>query len=232
MYAPGQIRVSASMNVLDDGFGGVNVFGYVIGGSTLYASGYHATNGVHDGAPLAPIGGGWGSFVSLEEADYQGPTQTHITRRNTYALRNDGTLFRWTLVNGAWRYRASAPGFAAVKTMALVSKSATYDTFVATTRGGALYTIHVPTSTPMKPVVKRVRSSTWQGFETLLAQKCGVYGTFLVGIDHDTNSAYAYAVGRFNGASTVIQGLGKIPGTFPDALYFRWKDPGAPLTGE
>ena len=232
VYAPGQVRVSASMNELDDGFGGVNVFGYVIIGDGLYASGYHAVNGTHDGAPAARIGGGWGSFVALEEADYQGSADTHITRRNTYGLRSDGTLFRWTLINGDWRNRASAPGFAAVKSMALISKSRTYDTFLANTRGGALYTIHIPTTAPMKPVVKLVRAKTWQGFEALLAQKCGLYGTLLLGIDRDTGSGYLYAVGRANGTATVIQSLGKVPATLADPVDFRWKDPGAPLNGE
>ena len=81
VYAAGQVRVSASMNELDDGFDGVNVFGYVIIGDGLYVSGYHATNGTHDGAPATRIGGGWGSFVALEEAEYQGPTDTHITSK-------------------------------------------------------------------------------------------------------------------------------------------------------
>jgi hypothetical protein len=71
------------------------------------------------------------------------------------------------------------------------------------------------------PVVKRVRASTWQAFDALVAEKCGQYGTMLVGIDKDTQSAYAYAVGHANGTATVIQGLGKVPATFADPVYFR-----------
>jgi hypothetical protein len=115
--------------------------------------------------------------------------------------------------------------------MALISKTKTYDTFLANTRGGALYTIHIPTTSPMKPVVKVVRRTTWQGFEAMLAQTCGK-GSFLIGIDKDTQSAYLYAVSRANGLSTVIQGLGKAPTTFTDPTYFRWKDAGSPLNGE
>jgi hypothetical protein len=46
-------------------------------------------------------------------------------------------------------------------------------------------------------------------------------GTLLLGIDKDTKSAYLYAVGHANGTATVIQGLGKVPGTFNDPVYFR-----------
>jgi hypothetical protein len=73
----------------------------------------------------------------------------------------------------------------------------------------------------MKPIVKKVRTSTWQAFDALVAEKCGQYGTMLVGIDKDTKSAYAYAIGHANGTATVIQGLGKVPATFADPVYFR-----------
>ena len=73
----------------------------------------------------------------------------------------------------------------------------------------------------MKPVVKAVRTSTWQGFETL-AERCGQYGVLLLGIDKDTSSGYLYAVGHANGTSTVIKGLGKVPTTLSDPVYFRW----------
>ncbi|MER7248709.1 hypothetical protein [Kribbella sp. NPDC000426] len=36
--------------------------------------------------------------------------------------------------------------------MTLISKAAAYDTFLANTRGGALYTIHIPVNNAMKPV--------------------------------------------------------------------------------
>ena len=106
--------------------------------------------------------------------------------------------------------------------MTLISKTATYDTFLMNLRGGALYTARFPTSVPMKPVVKVVRKSTWQGFESLTAQKCGQYGVLLLGIDKDTGSGYMYAVGHANGTATVIKSIGKVPGTFADPVYFRW----------
>ena len=106
--------------------------------------------------------------------------------------------------------------------MALISKTPTYDTFLANTRGGALYTIRIPITSPMKPIVTKVRAGTWQGFETLIADKCGNYGTLLLGIDKDTKKGYLYAVGHANGLSTVIQSRGQVPGTFDDPVDFRW----------
>ena len=40
------------------------------------------SNGTIDGTSgLRRIGGGWGNFVALEEAEYQGPTESGISRR-------------------------------------------------------------------------------------------------------------------------------------------------------
>ncbi|TCC03722.1 hypothetical protein [Kribbella soli] len=42
-----------------------------------------------------------------------------------------------------------------------------------------------------------------------------------------------YAVGHANGTSTVIQGLGKVPGTFKDPLVSLWRlDDASPRNGE
>ncbi|WP_329000227.1 hypothetical protein OHA18_38060 [Kribbella sp. NBC_00709] len=233
VYAPGQVRVSSTMIWQADEFAGFIVEGgFVLIGDGLYRTAYSGTS-TTTGDPGPRIGSGWGAFTVLEQSQYQGPKDAGVTRWNTYGLRNDGTLFRWTLSSkGAWQAKASAPGFAAVKSMVLISQTKTYDTFLANTRGGALYTIHIPTSAPMKPVVKQVRSSTWQGFETMAAQECGPYGVVLLGIDKDTDSAYLYAVGHANGTSTVIQSRGKVPASFSENVYFRWLVPNPPLNGE
>jgi hypothetical protein len=106
--------------------------------------------------------------------------------------------------------------------MTLISQTRTYDTFLANTRGGALYTIHIPNTSPMKPVVKLVRRSTWQVFESLVAQRCGQSGTLVAGIDKDTKTGYLYAIGHGNGLATVIQNRGKIPVTLDDQVFFHW----------
>ena len=132
---------------------------------------------------------------------------------------------------GGWKYYTTFGGFKSVKTMVLIGQGRTYDTFLATTNGGALYTIHIPVSG--QPVVKKVRTSTWQGFEYLVAEKCGAQSTLLAAVDKDSGSAYLYAVGHANGAATVIKGLGKVPGDFKDPVYFlNTAEGNAPLFGE
>lgn len=230
VFAPDQVRLSTSMRAEPDP-GGSQVSGYVVIGSALYLASYEAglTTEV-DHAELSRIGGGWQDFVTVEQSV---PSEDSFWRMNTYGLRSDGVLFRWTVdQNHVWSNKTSYPGFAAVKAMALISKTRTYDTFLATTRGGALYTIHIPTSTPMKPVVKLVRGATWQGFESLIATGCGTYGTLLLGIDTNTGTGYLYAVGHANGSTTVIQSRGKVPVSFDDPVQFRWFLPIDRMFGE
>ncbi|WP_328325743.1 hypothetical protein OHA70_36315 [Kribbella sp. NBC_00382] len=224
LYPDGATRLSTAM-VYEPVAGGPRVFGYVVIGSALYRTRYDAlVDGtvIPESVVLQRIGGGWDAFVVLQESRYA-PYNGTSSHTNEYGLRNDGTLFRWTVDSrGVWRNAGSAPGFAAIKTMVLISKTQTYDTFLANTKGGAIYTIHIPTTAPMKPVVKKVRTATWQGFETLIAEKCGSQGTLLFGLDKDTDTAYLYAVGHATGPTTVIQGLGKLPATLNAPIHFRW----------
>lgn len=206
--------------------------GHVIIGPNLARSGYaFSSDGTLDTASirLTPIAGGHEDTVAFEESRYREGTAPRTTG---YLLRSDGILVRQNSVSGVWWVTGTAPGFGPVKAMVLISKTRTYDTFLANTRGGALYTIHIPTTSPMKPVVKRVRARTWQGFEFLIAQKCGIQGTLLLGIDKDTQSAYLYAVSHANGTATVIKGLGRVPGAFNDPTYFRFTPLVDPLVGE
>jgi hypothetical protein len=198
-------------------------FGHVVIGSGLYSTSYFiGTNGEIDPTQTHNfrIGGGWGDATFLETSYPKSSDPFALV--NHYTLRTNGTITRWDDRGGfGWTNPQSAGGFGAVKTMVLISQTATYDSFLANTRGGALYTIRLPRTSPMKPVVKRVRDRTWQGFDALVAEKCGQYGTLLLGIDKDTQSGYLYAVGHANGTATVIKGLGKVPATFADPVYFR-----------
>ncbi|MGW6282998.1 hypothetical protein [Kribbella sp. NPDC055071] len=191
--------------------------GYVTIATDLYAFNYaidDSTGQLDPGSyTQRKVGGGWTSdYTYLEESRVW-------QRTTTYALRGD-VITRWTVEQGAWRNKTTYGGFSAVKTMTLISQTATYDSFLATTRGGALYTIRIPLSG--SPVVKKVRASTWQSFEALVAVRCGNQSTLLLGIDKDTHSGYLYAVGHANGTSTVIKGLGKAPTSFTDKTYFRY----------
>ncbi|TDW14001.1 hypothetical protein [Kribbella kalugense] len=178
------------------------------------------------------IGGGWDDlhkYVELSRYSASG-----VSRSNVYSLINqftDGLIARWTVTPSGWKYYTTFSGFKAVNTMVLIGQGKAYDTFLATTNGGALYTVQVPTGSG-KPVVTKVRTSTWQSFETLIAEKCGNNGTLLLGIDKNTGAGYLYAVGHAAGAATVIKGLGKVPTTFPATdSYFRYYDAGTHLTG-
>jgi hypothetical protein len=213
-FPPGQVRLSSTFEA-EPNVAGIDRTGYVVQGDALYRRSYNANAGIDQ---TKRIGGGWTNFTALEVSHFE-QTSTKTSHWMAYGLRNDGTLFRW---KDGWRSAGSATGFAAVKSMALISKTPTYDTFLANTRSGALYTIRIPITSPMKPIVTKVRAGTWQGFETMIANKCGNYGTLLLGIDKETQAGYLYAVGHANGTSTVINGLGKVAGTFPDPVNFRW----------
>jgi hypothetical protein len=233
LFPVDQVRLASALGFEPDPPSGWRYSGYATIVNDLYAFEYvlDATTGQPDPDSYKKrrIGGGWTpEYTYFEESRY-------ATRTSTYALRG-GVINRWTVDAGVWRSKATYSGYSAVKTMALISQTASYDTFLATTRGGALYTIHVPLSGA--PVVKKIRSSTWQGFETLIAEKCGNQSTLLLGIDKDTRTAYLYAVSHANGTATVIKGLGTV-GTefaaFADKTYFRYygASPEAPtLSGE
>jgi hypothetical protein len=228
---PGETKASATWEFSYDSHDGIVDRGYAIYGTWLYST-------LIARPPDGPWWGrgnvqdGMGAFTQLARSGY--PKGADPDREYLYGLRNDGVLFRWKMdkVSG-FQPLGSYPGFSAVKTMTLISQTATYDTFLATTKAGALYTIHIPVTSPLKPVVKVVRTSTWQGFEAIVAEKCGTQSTLLAGIDRDSGSAYLYAVGHANGTSTVIQGLGKVPGTFNDPIHFlRTSQAGTSLNGE
>ncbi|NUS00339.1 MAG: hypothetical protein HOV67_34385 [Kribbellaceae bacterium] len=194
---------------------------YVVLGSTLNLLTYKA-NGYGDQVDrstlkLTPIGGGWGDMRYLESSRFN--RGTTLIRHNVYAVQGD-TILRWTVSGDtAFSKKATYTGFSAVKTMTLISQTATYDTFLANTRAGALYTIRIPVSG--KPVVKVVRRTTWQGFEALVASDCGTK-TIVLGVDKETGAPYLYEFGHANGTATVIRALGKVPRTFAEVAYARY----------
>jgi hypothetical protein len=199
--------------------------GAVVLGSVLYLQKYSLTaSGALDPAKpgsLTRVGGGWDRFTYFESSTFW--YNLTALRNDQYGLRNDGVLFRWSVGEaGNWTATGSAPGFAAIKAMALISKTSTYDMFLANSRDGALYTVRIPLTSPLKPVFTKIRSTTWQGFETIVAGRCLDDSTVFVGIDEDTQSAYAYVMSHAAGSTTTIYGMGKLPHTWADPVYFRW----------
>ncbi|WP_350274262.1 hypothetical protein [Kribbella sp. HUAS MG21] len=217
------VRLTTSVGWEPDPPAGMAKSGYVRISNDLYRFRYVIDMYIGEIDPdsyqQTKVGGGWIHQRYVERST-----------NHTYALDGD-VITRWTVEGSAWRYRTTYSGFSSVKTMTLLSQTATYDTFLANTRGGALYTIRIPFSG--KPVVKKVRTSTWQTFETLVAEKCGVQSTLLLGIDKDTRRGYLYAVSHANGTATVIKGLGRVGDQLAapeDKVYFRYY-PGSPEAG-
>ncbi|MFC6162565.1 hypothetical protein [Kribbella jiaozuonensis] len=222
LFPVDQVRLASSLGWEPDPPSAMLSRGYVTIGTDLYRFSYAIDNSTGQLDPTSyvksRVGGGWIHQTYLDQSTFYGTR----TRTNTYALQDD-VITRWTVEGSAWRNKAAYSGFSAVKTMALISQTATYDSFLANTRGGALYTIRIPVSGA--PVVKKVRTSTWQAFDTLIAERCGKQSTLLLGIDKDTRTGYLYAVSHANGTATVIKGLGKVGDQLvgpEDKTYFRY----------
>ncbi|MEU8226921.1 hypothetical protein [Kribbella sp. NPDC048915] len=223
LFPVDRVRLATSVGWEPDPPAGMAKSGYVVLGTELYRFRYVTDNTTGQLDPeshkLTKVGGGWTDQTYLEKST-----------SHSYALQGD-VITRWAVDGSVWRGKTTYSGFSAVKTMTLISQTATYDTFLATTRGGALYTIRIPFRGT--PVVKKVRTSTWQTFETLIAEKCGNQSTLLLGIDRDTRRGYLYAVSHANGAATVIKGLGRIGDQLlapEDKTSFRYY-PGSPEAG-
>ncbi|WP_427885083.1 hypothetical protein ACQHIV_23155 [Kribbella sp. GL6] len=228
MFTPGITKLSTTWVRNPKSSGGDLASGEVMLNTNLYSAWYGTDK---TGRPI--------SGFSNSDKNYQGYTyDENVSDRSdgvvdyTYRLRSDGALYRlqWHWTDFPYTTNTRFDGFSAVKTMALISATPTYDTFLANTRGGALYTIHIPHAAGKQPIVKKIRTSTWQTFESLVAQRCGAQSTLLTAIDKDTGTAYLYAVSH---GATVIKGLGKVPGTYKDPVYYLYTSTGVPpLYGE
>ncbi|RZU20007.1 hypothetical protein EV645_2227 [Kribbella rubisoli] len=215
VFSPGQARLSTIWNwssnlpSLESGI--------VVTKSNFIGQASYNSNTAEPADPsFTQISAGWGPYSAIGlsvDADRR-------TARNQFYGLSNGTIHRWVINSFGWTPTGQTGGFSAVKTWALLGQSTTYDTFLATTRGGALYTIRLPLTKAMTPVVKQVRSGTWGAFDYLVAQRCGQVSTLLIGVDKDAGTAYLYAMSHANGSSTVIQSLGKLPGTYTDPIYF------------
>lgn len=231
LFTPGIAKAASTWTTALEVPAGSTTTGLVVLNDSLYSAFYSDLSGGPTSG-LKKIGSGWRYYSVVEESFWQKETGSTVTASARYGF--NGQLHRWVKdAKGIWHGEIAAGNFFSVKTMALISETQTYDTFLANTRGGALYTIRIPRTSPLKPIVTKVRTSTWQSFESLVAEKCGTQSTLLTAIDKDTGSAYLYAVGHAKGASTVIRGLGKVPGTFKDPVYSLGTPEGQPpLFGE
>ena len=232
IFTDGQAKLSAAVRY-GLGEGSELHTGEVVLGSVLYDMSYRTPSGggTVSQKQLTRVGPGWQNYRSLDRSSVG-------TRTTEWSLRLDGTVERRTVKTDNGRvyrhYDGWQSNFRGVKGLALISQTATYDTFLMTHSTGRLYTARFPVAGGhiMQSVVKPIRLSTWQVFETLVAAPCG-QGTVVLGIDRDTGAGYLYSIGHANGLSTVVKGLGKAPGTFTDPVYFRWAGYSSPpLSGE
>ena len=185
--------------------------GLLLQGANLYR---HTTYIRESGteATFKKVGTGWSSFKSIATSNYSVAQPRHAY---LYGLNTNGSLYRWSQVNGGFKALGSFAGFQSFKAMTVISETATYDTLLMTTKAGALYTIRIPITASAKPVVKLIRSSGWAAYESLATQSCGTRGgTLVVGVDHDTQSGYQYAFSHANGTATAITSYGKVPAVF------------------
>ena len=237
IYPDGQVRLSATFRYGASEVGAEDHRGPVIMGSTMYDTSYltPAGGGTVSQKQVTRVGSGWGVYRTLDRSTYVTATKQRDTE---YSLHTDGTIYRRnvTYKNGVPSRQITGyqSGYTGVKAMTLISQTPTYDTFLMTLTSGKLYTARLPLAGGhiIPGVVKQVRGSTWQGFESLVAAPCGT-GTLLLGIDKDTGSGYLYSVGHANGTATAIKGLGKAAGSFTDPVHFRWANFADPhLAGE
>ncbi|MBB5977862.1 hypothetical protein [Kribbella solani] len=234
VFGPKQVQHSSTVVGTPLGSGEARSGLTVIGGA-LYASSY-VVDGQSQLDPHYPhnnlrVGGGWGNYRWIEQSILRPANAGDPARTLLYGQRTDGTTLRWIAEGTSWRATGGVGGLTTVKGIALISRTATAETFLANTRTGALVTVTWPTKYNAVPSSRVVRGSTWQGFEQLIATKCGTNGTLLLGIDRDTKSGYLYAVSHANGTNTVIKSLGKVPLTFSDPQYFRIAPKADPLNG-
>ncbi|WP_410788879.1 SDR family NAD(P)-dependent oxidoreductase [Kribbella sp. C-35] len=113
------------------------------------------------------IGNGWGGRF-LIQSQYKASAAGKPTRTMLYSQDMYGKFGRWTDVGKGLRNTGFVTGMSTMKSFALIATTPTYDMFLANNRAGGLYTVKIPTSVPLKPIITPVRTSSWQIFEQLV----------------------------------------------------------------
>jgi hypothetical protein len=203
----------------------------VIGGYLYDSSAIVRSDGslMAGSAVLKKYGGGWGGRF-LVQARYKASAASKPTRTTLYQQDASGRLGRWTDVGAGFRNTGYVTGLSTMKAFALIATTATYDMFLVNNRAGGLYTLKIPTTSPLKPVATPVRTSSWQIFEKMIAAPCGT-GSIVLAMDRDNGTYYIYSVGHANGSKTVIKNLGKVKLNWGDFDQFRFAPAYDPLNG-
>ncbi|MEU8224012.1 hypothetical protein [Kribbella sp. NPDC048915] len=189
-------------------------YGLLVQGASLYRhTTYIPTDETKPPVPtFKRVGSGWTNFKAIATSNYSVAQPRHAY---LYGLNTNNSLYRYAIVGAGFKSLGPIPGFRGFKAMTVIAETPTYDTLLMTTTAGALWTAHIPIAAGAKPVMKLIRSSGFAAYESLVAQSCGTRGgTLLVGVDHNTKSAYQYALSHANGTATAVTSYGKIPGVF------------------
>lgn len=193
-------------------------YGMVLQGGNLYSAltSYKGTATTPTTIRTTKLGTGWSGFNQITDSNYVYGAKQHYF---LYGLHANGSLYRYT-VSSAPKAFGSAPGFGSVKAMTLIAETPAYDTLLVNTRGGSLYTVRIPVTVPMKPIVTQVRATGFGSYESLVAQRCGATSTLLTAFDNDADLGTVFAVGRTTGPTTAIRSFGSFPATFGADVNF------------
>ncbi|WP_284302665.1 hypothetical protein [Mobilicoccus caccae] len=135
-----------------------------------------------------------------------------------------GNLRRFTHFGSPTGARSAGikTGFSTYRGLTLLRSEKSRDLLVATTTRGALMLIEVPRTAAFTPKFSALRTSTWQVYDRLVAQRCGAQ-TSLVGIDTRTGRAQVYTIGALKnpGTSTTIRRWGPVPHPVRGTLVAR-----------
>ncbi|WBQ05174.1 hypothetical protein [Kribbella sp. CA-293567] len=224
------VRASSTWYYVADGSTTSYYSALVLQGANLYVA--NATFKLD--APAVPssykLGTGWSGFSTIATSNYvQGPKAHGFL----YGLHANGSLYRYDVSTGAVRAYGSAPGYKAFRAITVISETAGYDTLLATTTAGALWTIRIPVTAPFKATLELVRSTGFKGHDQLVAQRCGASSTLLAGLNKANNKATVYAMSRAVGTKTVLNTLGTVEiNADPGVRFLRTDADGPQLVGE
>jgi hypothetical protein len=204
--------------------------GIVLQGANLYIARATFVLDAPGAASSTKLGTGWSGFSTIATSNYvQGPKAHGFL----YGLHANGSLYRYDLNSGGVKPLGSAPGYQGFKAITVISETATYDTLLATTKAGALWTIHIPVTAPFKATLKLIRSTGFKAYDQLVAQRCGASSTLLTGLNKANNKATLYAMSRANGTKTLINTFGTAEiNSQPGVRFLRTDAEGPQLVGE
>jgi hypothetical protein len=203
---------------------------FVLQGSNLYLAKATYILDAPAVASSQKVGTGWAGFSTIATSNYvQGPK----AHKFLYGLHGNGSLYRYDVTTGKVKALGSAPGYSGFKAITVIAETAGYDTLLATTKAGALWTIHIPVTTPFKATLKLVRSTGFKAYDQLVADRCGASSTLLAGLTKAGNKATVYAMSHANGSKTVLNNLGTTEiNSQPGVRFLLGRVEGPQLLGE